>query len=138
MNQGTTASWLLAHTTMYCGMVTEHMSYYSAKAHAQPKEEASPNDCTFLVIHQAFAVTYLNCQREKSINKTPSGHYISTLWMSCRTLLFISYDKGKVSRAVVSIHKSSISMVLNTLIDLCVYISPESFGANPLTLTGID
>ena len=65
MNQGTTASWLLAHTTMYCGMDTEHMSYYSAKAHAQQKEEASPNDCTFLVIHQAFAVTYLNCQREK-------------------------------------------------------------------------
>ena len=67
---------------MYCGKGGEHMAYSSATAHAQQKEEASPDDCEFLVIHQALVLTYLSCQRKESTKEDPSGHCISTFRLS--------------------------------------------------------
>lgn len=122
VNQGTTVSWPLAHTTMYCGKGGEHMAYSSATAHAQQKEEASPDDCEFLVIHQALVLTYLSCQRKKRKHQRGSLGtlylYIQIIFLNPRFLL--NKIDGKILRAVVSIYKSSICMILNSLIDLCV------------------
>ena len=73
MNQGTSVSWLLAHPTMYCGKGGEHMAHSSAKAHAKQREEASPDDCAFTVVHQALAPRYSDAREKKALTRIPQN-----------------------------------------------------------------
>lgn len=90
VKQGATVSWLLAHTTMYCGEGGDHMAYPSAQRFMLNRGRKLP-----LMIAHSWSSTRLwhshtsVARRRKASKRIPRyTHCISTSRLSVRTPAF--------------------------------------------------